>query len=845
MGLEVGERLGPYEVLGHLGSGGMGEVYRARDPRLGREVALKISSERFSERFEREARVIASLNHPNICHVYDVGPNYLVMELIEGSTPAGPMSLEEGLGIARQVAAALEAAHEKGIVHRDLKPANIRLTPSGNVKVLDFGLAKLLAPAASGGSTENSPTVSISSTQAGLLLGTVPYMAPEQARGKVLDKRADIWAFGAVLYELLTGERLFAGEDVSETLAAVLKAPVDFSRAPVQAHRLLSACLERDPARRLRDIGDAWRLLDEAPAAPIRSRSLKAAWISPALLAIAAAGAWLWPPKSAREMPSLSVSIVPPAGWEMLPAGGFDVPEISPDGSKVLFATSRGLAVRRLDSMDVTRVLGSEDAVNAAFWSPDSRAVLFPTAANLVRAQFPDGSAEAIAPVSVPTRGGSVHANGTVLLSAGPLSVLTPSAGRLQSLDSDLQVTYPEFLAGSDDFLFFGVPFGRPGEGGAWLATYRDGKVLSSAPLLRNPTALRYTPAAGGRVLFVRNDNLYHQKLNVTRRVLEGDAVLIARGVSSNPGASIHRAAFSVAANGTVVWRPGGVALSQAVVFDRQGRRVALAGPAGSYTRLALSPDETRLLLMSLGGAAVVEVGQSGVLFELPSSGAWQGWMPSGAGIFGTASQGLVETSATGADDVRVLAPVIRDTRGRDGRPIRGRPSDVSRDGKRFLLSGPWGIVAIDSAEPQASRQARWLVESRDGFGARFSPDGAWFVYFRARENNEGIFVQQFQAAAPPRQIAPTGRYPVWRADGKEILYQAGADVMCVTVERGAHGLRFSAPRRLFSGLRAPAGVVRQDSPLDVSRDGSRIFWLQGPDQSDSDVIHVRTAAVR
>ena len=243
MSLDVGTRLGPYEILASIGAGGMGEVYRARDTRLGRDVAIKVSSEQFTERFDREARAVAALNHPNICHLYDVGPNYLVMELIEGESPKGPMPLEEALRIARQIADALEAAHEKGIVHRDLKPANIKIKPDGTVKVLDFGLAKVGGTPAVRG--EDSPTLSMAATQMGMILGTAGYMSPEQARGKEVDKRADIWAFGVVLYELITGRRLFKGEDIGETLAAVIKEEPKWEGIPEKVQPLLRRCLRK------------------------------------------------------------------------------------------------------------------------------------------------------------------------------------------------------------------------------------------------------------------------------------------------------------------------------------------------------------------------------------------------------------------------------------------------------------------------------------------------------------------------------------------------------------------------------------------------------------------------
>jgi len=275
--VNVGSRVGPYEIVAEIGAGGMGVVYRARDTRLGRDVAIKVSSERFTERFEREAREVASLNHPNICTLHDVGPDYLVMELVEGETLADLLAqrprsspglpFEDTVRLARQIASALEAAHEKGVIHRDLKPGNIKITPDGTVKVLDFGLAKFdvtHADAASGSDAHqltNSPT--LDATGVGLILGTAAYMAPEQARGKRVDKRADIWAFGVVLYEMLTGSKPFVGEDVSTILAAVIQAEPRWDGVPRSMQRLLKKCLEKDPRRRLRDIGDMWHVVDD------------------------------------------------------------------------------------------------------------------------------------------------------------------------------------------------------------------------------------------------------------------------------------------------------------------------------------------------------------------------------------------------------------------------------------------------------------------------------------------------------------------------------------------------------------------------------------------------------
>src|SRR6202140_4077526 len=286
MPLSAGDTLGPFEILAPIGKGGMGEVYRARDPRLNRDVAIKISNAQFTERFTREARAIAALNHTNICHLYDVGPDYLVMEYVEGQDLRGPLDFDDALPIIRQLIDGIEAAHEKNIVHRDLKPANIKITPEGVVKILDFGLAKAMEPPpSSDGNPENSPTLTIGATQAGAILGTAAYMAPEQAKGKAADKRSDNWSFGVILYEVLTGKKLFAGETAVEILGGVLNKDPDLSAAPQRVHRLLRWCLEKDRKQRLASISDARRLLSEtnaesAPplAPPSRFRLGWAAW---------------------------------------------------------------------------------------------------------------------------------------------------------------------------------------------------------------------------------------------------------------------------------------------------------------------------------------------------------------------------------------------------------------------------------------------------------------------------------------------------------------------------------------------------------------------------------------
>ncbi|MGD1095488.1 MAG: serine/threonine-protein kinase [Bryobacteraceae bacterium] len=403
MPLLAGSRLGVYEILAPIGAGGMGEVYRARDTKLDRQVAIKtlpdalIGDPERLARFEREAKVLGSLNHPNIAQIYAVEQGALVMELVEGQTLKGPLPLDTALHYAKQIAEALEAAHEKGIIHRDLKPANIMITPAGAVKVLDFGLAK--AGEQSSSDPQNSPTLTMSPTRVGMILGTAAYMAPEQARGKTVDKRADIWAFGCVVYEMLTGKQLFHGENVSDILAAVLKEEPDLDRVPAKVRRLLERCLEKDPKKRLRDIGDWALLLDETKPAKDPTRPLP--WIAAAVvltLTLATLGFVYFREGPPMVTPNIELTIVPPRNSLLAPVGGMmSPPEMSPDGSAVLYRAAQGLFVRRLDSLEPKLVAGSQAAVNPPFWSADSRTVVYLRSdGTWVKVRIPDGAPETV-----------------------------------------------------------------------------------------------------------------------------------------------------------------------------------------------------------------------------------------------------------------------------------------------------------------------------------------------------------------------------------------------------------------------------------------------------------------
>jgi serine/threonine protein kinase len=425
MPLTIGAKLGAYEIISLLGKGGMGEVWKARDPQLGRDVAIKVSVLQFTDRFEREARAIAALNHPNVCTLYHIGLNYLVMEYIEGLTLAerieeGPMPLDEALGIAKQVADALEAAHEKGIIHRDLKPANIKIRPDGSVKVLDFGLAKMSEAAEA---DSDSPTITM--TAPGTVMGTPGYMPPEQIRGEKVDKRADIWAFGVVFYEMVAGGRPFEGKTMSDTMASVMKDEPDWSRAPLSTRRLLQACLEKDPRRRLRDIGDTQRLLETEPAtvAPVRSRLGMAGWIAVGAFALAAATlAVIHFREKPQEAHLTRLGILPPEGTSF-PSRDWTPPAVSPDGSGVVFPAVSGdgktrLWLRPLDSVTALPLAGT-DGGSYPFWSPDNKSIGFFADGKLKKIDASGGPPTTLADAT-DARGGAWSAGGEIVFAPTP-----------------------------------------------------------------------------------------------------------------------------------------------------------------------------------------------------------------------------------------------------------------------------------------------------------------------------------------------------------------------------------------------------------------------------------------
>jgi serine/threonine protein kinase len=843
----AGTKLGPYEIVSLLGKGGMGEVYRAHDARVGREVAVKVSSERFGERFEREARAIASLNHPNICTLYDVGPNYLVMELVEGEPPQGPMPLDEALRIARQIASALQEAHAKSIVHRDLKPGNIRVKADGTVKVLDFGLAKMgTAPAKP---TQDSPTLSIAATQAGMILGTAAYMSPEQARGREADKRSDIWAFGVVLYELLTGRQLFEGETISDVLAGVLRQEPDWSPVPEKARRLVQRCLEKDPKRRLQDIGDMDLLLEPQAtgvAAQPPTRSTRIWPVAAAVLGLAAAVvSYLHfserPPRA--EVTRFEIS--PPEKTSF--SSSF---AISPDGRMLAFtaAGSDGRSriwLKPMDSLEARPLNGTDGAQNPVIWSPDNRALAFSggTLGFLKRIDVSGGPAQTLCSVSAGAPIGAWSSSGVIIFrDIAGISQVQERGGACSGLtviDSqrgEIRHTSPSFLPDGRHFLYLRV--GKLEETGVYVGSL-DSKpdAQSSQRLLAGNSPATYASLPGastGHLLFLRDGTLMAQPFNPSSLTFTGDARPVTEGVGFASGGDLPL--FSVSATGTLVYRgTSGTQRLQLTWYDRKGESLGVIGDPGTYSAISLSPDGKRLA------------------FDLPDSSANRDvWIQDLVG--GTKNRFTFDLAPDfdpvwSADNKRVFFTSNRegggnlyqkasDLTGNDQpvlkSPDRKFPQDVSPDG-RFLMYVvisnnsqldlwflPLQGVAADEGKPRP-----FLATQFSENAARFSPDGHFVVYVSNETGKYEVYVRPFLSDGTPggpQMISQGGgSQPLWR--GNEIFYIApDSKVMAVKVTTGATFQRgqpvalFTAP--VFGG----GGVVNVNTRWDVSPDGQKFI---------------------
>ena len=861
MTFAVGTRLSTYEIVGVLGAGGMGEVYRARDTKLGREVALKVLPEVVAhdtdrlQRFQREAQVLATLNHPNIAAVYGLeesnGISAIVLELVEGETLAdriarGPLPVEDTLEIAHQIAEAIEAAHEKGIVHRDLKPANVKITPEGRVKVLDFGLAKMYGSGSPQADVTHSPTLTAAQTIGGVILGTAAYMSPEQARGKTVDRRADIWAFGCVLYEMLTGRQAFTnGETVSDTLAAILTREPEWgalpTNTPARMRALLERCVRKDARRRLQDIGEARIEIedaqkDPAPAAASRgsvtSRRREYAWAAMALISILAAvllGARLFlaPAPDAR---TVQLQVVAPEGARI------DIGEpLSPDGRTIAFiAISEGgqplIWVRPLDSAAAHALPGTEQA-QRLFWSPDSRYLGFFAQGKLKKVAVTGGPPVVIC--NEAGRDGAWGSGDVILIGGQPMKPLlrVPAAGGQVVAVTELGANevshdYPAFLPDGHHFLFM-VRTGSADSFRVYVASL-DSKERRVLPGIA--AGARYSPT--GHVLFVRDSTLMAQSFDVGRQELSGEPFPVADGV---PGPV---APYSVSTNGSLAYLSGSTATnSELAWFDRNGKQLTVIGSSGQYASPELSPDG-KYVAFGRGSPFDIWVldivkGLTSRLTSDPAFDIFPVWSPDGETIaFASTREGGTQNLYT-----RTVGAVEQDKLLLKSEMPK-RPSDWTRDGRYLVYTaGPSAPSATGDiwALPLSGGNSQPIRVTETPFSAqnpRVSPDGRWIAYSTAETGESQVYIQSFPNPTARQQVSTTGGIqPSWSRGGRELFYMTpDFTLMAATVKPAGAAVEISAPTSLFRARPAFAGNPDLVRSYSVSGDGRFLINVASSD---------------
>jgi Tol biopolymer transport system component len=865
MDLKPGDKLGPYELVSAIGKGGMGEVWMARDPRLGRDVAIKVSGQQFTDRFEREARAVAALNHTNICILHDVGPNYLVMELIEGPTLAdriqeGPIPLKEALVIAKQIAAALEAAHDKNIVHRDLKPANVKIKPDGSVKVLDFGLAK------SAEQTElssDSPTM-MSGTHVGMILGTAGYMAPEQARGKKdLDKRADIWAFGVVLYEMLTGKRLFQGEDVTHTLAAVIMQEPDLSAAPAEVLPLLKRCLEKDPKQRLRDIGD-WELLwvtERATVAPSQSRLGETHWIgAAAVLAIVAAVGlvgWYRATRPAPLKPLVRLDVDLGAGVSLgSTIGVYAI--ISPDGARLVYVSQGKLFTRRLDQSRAVELAGTEGAIQP-FFSSDGHWVAFFANSKLKKISVEGGAAVDLCSATFPL-GGSWGDDGNIIAElTGYGLVRIPAAGGEPTPATELaqgekMQVWPQVLPGGKAVLFTSSP----------SITAFDGANIDVVSLAGSPadhrrktlvlggTFGRYLPPSNGpapngtgHLLYINKGTLFAVAFDPAKLEVRGTPSPVLEAVAYSTRFGF--AQFDFSRNGALVYSSGGAAGSNLVTvqwLDTAGKTQPLLAKPALYSTPRLSPDGQRLAVnVATGGGRDLWVSdyKRDIMTRLTFDGASgdAAWTPDG--------KLLVYWSSSGSGST--ISAIRADGAGQPQRLLESKnpivPFSFSPDSRRLVYfeidprthQDIW-TLPLDVSDPDHLKPGKPELFLRTPFleyEPALSPDGRWVAYMSDESGQTEIYVRPFPGPGGKWQISNGGGvHPSWSRNGRELFYEtAPPDNRIMVVEYMANTDSFMPDRpRLWTETRINGLTGSTDS--DPAPDGKSIAALMPVDAPET-----------
>jgi serine/threonine protein kinase/WD40 repeat protein len=865
----IGKTLAHYEVTSQLGKGGMGEVYQAKDRKLGRDVAIKLLPEEFARdadrvaRFQREAKLLASLNHPNIAAIHGLeesgGTNFLVLELVEGDTLAdqikrGPIPVEKSLKLALQIAEALEAAHEKGVIHRDLKPANIKITPDGKVKVLDFGLAKAFASDQTDLNLSNSPTLtrsptlSAAATQQGIILGTAAYMSPEQAKGKTVDKRADIWAFGVVLFEMLTGRQLFTGETVSETLAAVLMREPDFSILSPNMHQrirlLLERCLEKEPKNRYHDIADVRVDIQKAIADPSgvlvqpitgvkprRRLRLGLPWIA-AIVAlsavIAGAAVWKFKPPEPRQVVRFNYEL--PEGQRFSDLGNPSI-AISPDGSKFAYITSDGLCLRTMDQQSARLILSADIAPKQPFFSPDGQWVGYWSEAEkkLKKISVSGGAPVSIADTSANPALPSWGVDDRIVYGQfGTGKIMrVPANGGTPELLCEMKANMlfsPQILPDGKSVLVSQYDFSK----------YRiilqslksgQGKELISV----EGTVSRYLPT--GHIVYMVGNSLFAVPFNLAKLEVAGGSVPMVEGIVWQGGTGAPQ--FAISESGTLVYisatARAAVPNQRTLVWvDRNGKEESLGVAPNDYGGPSISPDGMRIAL-SAGTDIyiwnVVRKNLTRLTFDKKDART-PIWTPDGKRIVyysnheNEAFGGVYWKAADGTGAVEKLASM----------PDRTLfPWSMSSDGKTLVLQEVISMTNTDiSILPVEGDQTRKpLIQTEYLESApKVSPDGQWLAYSSHESGKSEIYVRPFPEVNKGKwQVsAGYGTSPLWAPDGRELFYLSADSAMAVAVETKPT-LSFATPKVLFRNTNISFSFL--GTSWDIHPDGKRFLMMK------------------
>jgi serine/threonine-protein kinase len=882
----IGTRIVHYEVREKLGAGGMGEVWRASDSKLGRDVALKVlpgllasDAERMA-RFQREAQVLASLNHPNIGAIYGLESagdvHCLVLELVRGETLAarmerGAVPLDEALEIARQIADAMEAAHDQGILHRDLKPGNVMITPDNVVKVLDFGLAKAFEGNAGSENLSNSPTVTARNTLAGVILGTPGYMSPEQAKGKPVDRRADIWAFGVVLYEMLGGQRAFTGETASEVIAAVMMREIEWDRLPKDLPtpilRLLKRCLEKDPRRRLRDIGEARLMIGDYLANPAAAESAAApaaphAPPPPASrLPLAAAGALVvvaalvaWSPWRAPAPPPQVMEFDVELSPKPLFSGYGSAAVLSRQGDRIAFVPDgedRLMYVRDLSDPAPREIAGTDLAYHQ-FFSPNGDWIAFFTRNELKKVSIRGGAPLILAPVAL-NRGGTWTDEGTIVYAPNPNSSLmsVSEAGgepraitQLDSTAGEISHRWPRAIPGRSAVLFT-VFANAPGleKGRLEVLDLKSGK---RKVLHHGGTDPRYVPT--GHILYLYEQTLFALPFDVGRLEVTGNPVPLAEKLRTS--ISEGAAQYDVSMNGTMIAMFGGdgaADLSDLVRIPLTGGPEQVLIEPGAISGPAVSPDGGRIAY-ALGASTDADVWvfdvARGTRTRLTFNERGADWRPtwspdgksivySSAGAMGGAGSRLTVKPVDGSSEEKSLSS-------------KGNlqvPGEITPDGSTIVFSqnvaGNWGVWKTSAVE-QTEHEVVMDTPASE-IAPRLSTDGRWLAYQSSESGRPEVYVRPYPGPGGKWQISTqTGTEPIWSQRGMELFYRSGDSLYSVSVVASESSIEASRPR---ARIRIPAGGGVTVGSYDLTPDGAAVVAARQI-QRDRDVAPLRRVRV-